>query len=333
MFKIENRRYIGSKRKLINEIHSIIDIERNGYDSFFDVFGGTGVVTDSVKDNFDKLYINDILYSNYCIYDAFFGHQKIDENNICSFIAEQKDKTKLEETFFSRIYADTYFDKETAIKIGTIRTNIEKAQLNKREKNILISSLIYSADRCANTVGHYESFFKKKMNNRSFEYELIDFKGSANKKINIFRQDANDLIKNVKADVVYVDPPYNSRQYSRFYHLLETLVKWESFEPMGKALKPPLENLSGYSRNEATQLFKDLIDNLNAKLIIVSYNDTYNSSSSSSNNKIKYDEIVSTLESKGNVKVNDITHSHFNAGNTKVNNNVEYLFVCEVNND
>lgn len=333
MFKIENRRYIGSKRKLINEITEVIDTDSNSFKSFFDVFGGTGVVTANMIDKFEQLYINDILYSNECIYNAFFGFEKINEDKISIFIQNQNNTTKFKKTFFSDLYANTYFDLETALKIGNIRENIKEGDFNKRERDVLITSLIYSADRCANTVGHYESFFKTNKNTRKFTYESIEINNTNKNKVKIYRSDANDLVKQISSDVVYIDPPYNSRQYSRFYHVLETLVKWVPFKPQGKALKPPLENLSGYSRNEASILFKDLIENTKAKLIVVSYNDTYNSSSNSSNNKIKYNELISILESKGNVTVKEISHNHFNAGKTLINNNKEYLFICEVCND
>lgn len=332
MFNIENRRYIGSKTKLIDRIEKEIKITKKEYTSFADIFAGTGVVAQKLSHLFDNIIVNDILYSNYCIYNAFFGTQEIDIKRLEEFIEEKNNKCNYEicETFFSKIYADTYFDKETTLKIGEIREEINGSKFNEREKDVLISSLIYSIDRCANTVGHYESFFKSKKNFREFKYEMINTNNEGNYKI--YREDANVLVKKIEADVIYIDPPYNSRQYSRFYHLLETLVKWEEFDPMGKALKPPLENLSEYSRSGAVDSFSNLINDINAKLIIVSYNDTYNSTSSSSNNKIKYKQIINILSKKGKVKIREIEHKHFNAGITKVNNNKEYLFVCEVNN-
>ncbi len=331
MFNIENRRYIGSKTKLINKIEKEIKKTKKEYKSFADIFGGTGVVADKASNLFDEVIVNDILYSNHCIYNAFFGQEKVDKKKISTFINEINEKKEIRDTFFSKIYSGTYFDKNIALKIGEIRESIEEIEVNKREKDILIASLIYSMDRCANTVGHYESFFRDKKNFREFKYELINYKEE--KKYKIYREDANDLVKKIKADVVYIDPPYNSRQYSRFYHVLETLVKWEEFNPIGKSLKPPLENLSEYSRSGATQSFIKLINDIQADLIIVSYNDTYNSTSSSSNNKIKYKEIIEILQKKGKVKIREIKHKHFNAGNTKINNNIEYLFVCEVSND
>ena len=62
------------------------------------------------------------------------------------------------------------------------------------------------------------------------------------KKVQIYREDTNELVKNISAEVVYIYPPYNSRQYSRFYHLLETLVKWDKQKLEGVALKQKTEN-------------------------------------------------------------------------------------------
>ena len=53
-------------------------------------------------------------------------------------------------------------------------------------------------------------------------------------KIQIFREDANELVKKVKFDICYIDPPYNSRQYSRFYHVLENLAQWKKPKLFGE---------------------------------------------------------------------------------------------------
>ena len=95
----------------------------------------------------------------------------------------------------------------------------------------------------------------------------------------------------MKADIAYIDPPYNSRQYNRFYHIYENLVKWEKPNLYGIALKPTPENSSLYCTVKAKKVFKDLIENLNVKYIAVSYNNTYKSKSHSSENKIKLEEI------------------------------------------
>ena len=98
-------------------------------------------------------------------------------------------------------------------------------------------------------------------------------------KLSIFREDTNLLAKKIKTDIVYIDPPYNSRQYSRFYHILETLTKWDNPKLYGVALKPELENMSDYCRESAKSRFSELVNDINTKHLVVSYNNTYTSKS------------------------------------------------------
>ncbi len=131
--------------------------------------------------------------------------------------------------------------------------------LNNKERYILIASLLYSADKIANTVGHYDAYFKKKSSKNDFYMKLIEPIESNFKKVQIFREDTNILAKKIKADVVYIDPPYNSRQYSRFYHVLETLTKWDKPKLHGTALKPAPENMSDYCKVQAKDKLADLV--------------------------------------------------------------------------
>jgi adenine-specific DNA-methyltransferase len=112
--------------------------------------------------------------------------------------------------------------------------------------------------------------------------------------------------------------------------VLETLTKWDMPVLEGVALKPPTENVSEYCKVGAADAFEDLISSLNTRLIIVSYNNTYASKSSSSRNKISLEEIKSILKAKGKTRTKKIPHKHFTAGNTDFDNHLEYLFVTEV---
>ena len=103
--------------------------------------------------------------------------------------------------------------------------------------------------------------------------------------------------------MVYIDPPYNSRQYSRFYHVLETLTKWDKPKLYGVALKPDPENMSDYCRANAKEKFAELVRDIDAQFLVVSYNNTYDSKSNSSKNKITLQEIEKILQAKGKTKV------------------------------
>ena len=329
-FQLHNRRYIGNKHKLIKWIFSVLDKECEGK-SFTDIFAGTGVVAAVAGQHFDEITLNDFLFSNQTIYKAFFGNGNWDRKKINSIVKDYNNINgeDLDENYFSLNFGGKYFSKNSAKIIGFIRENIEENRdnLTKREYDMLVSSLLYSTDKIANTVGHYDAYFKKETIMDNFFMRPIE--PIKVKTISIFREDANLLAKRIKTDIVYIDPPYNSRQYSRFYHILETITKWDKPKLHGVALKPPPENMSDYCRVSAKDKFAELINDINAKYLVVSYNSTYNPKSNSSQNKITLEEIRNILNKKGETKVFEKDYRHFNAGNTNFDNHKEYLFVTK----
>ena len=82
------------------------------------------------------------------------------------------------------------------------------------------------------------------------------------------------MIKTVKGDVLYLDPPYNQRQYATNYHILETIAKYDNPAIHGKTgLRDYEDQKSAYcSRPQVKKAFKDLINNANVKYIFLSYN-------------------------------------------------------------
>ncbi len=339
-FDINNRRYTGCKNKLIPWIFSIIQKECSGADSFFDIFAGTGVIASSALQFYKHIFINDFLYSNEIIYNAFFLKENYSEEKLFKFYSKylSLDERNIEPNYASINYGGKFFSHRDALLIGEIRSDIEKnrASLNEKEYSILLASLLYSLDRSANTCGHYDAYIKKENILSSFKFELINplIKSEKDdKEIRIFREDANKLAKtDIRSDIVYIDPPYSSRQYSRFYHVLETLTKWDNPVLYGTALKPKEENMSDYCKTKALDAMKDLVYSLDAKYLVVSYNNTYNSRSNSSKNKMTLDEITDLLNKKGNTNIYHIKHKAFNAGKTNLDNHEEYLFVTKVGN-
>lgn len=336
MFNMYNRRYTGSKYKLMEWIRTLIVDNCEGK-IFFDVFAGTGVVTEYMINDYEKYIINDFLYSNEVIYKGFLLQENYDMDKLIKIVEKynKTNKTKLKDNYVSTNFGDKYFNKDDAKLIGKIREELEisisKKEISSKEYYILLSSLLYSIDKIANTCGHYDAYRKIDNIESKFKYELIlPKKLDKKQKIEIYREDSNVLAKEIKADVAFIDPPYNSRQYSRFYHVLENITKWEKPELYGTALKPKEENMSEYCKTSAPKAFKDLIDNLNVKYIVVTYNNTYNSKSSSSKNKITLEEIKTILDEKGKTKVFDKPYKFFNAGKTELKNHKEYVFITKV---
>lgn len=332
---INNRRYIGSKTKLLPYIMdaAYTSVGSNDF-SFADLFGGTGVVAYEFAKQGNPVIVNDILLSNVIAYTAWMGEGEVHTDKLNS-VFDYLNTIRYEdinENYFSTIYGGKYFSCNDAKKIGFIRDYLEqiKPQLSYREYCILLTSLLYTTDKIANTVGHFESFLNREPQDTRFVLPQLALRPTASAQI--FNEDANELAKRIQADIVYLDPPYNARQYINFYHVLENLARWNKpTEFEGNSMKFKRDNLkSGYSRSVAPMLFQDLVSSLQCRVIIVSYNNTYNARSGASNNKIQEEEIMRILSARGEASKIDIDYRSFNAGKTDMPNHKEYLFVCRV---
>ena len=96
-------------------------------------------------------------------------------------------------------------------------------------------------------------------------------------------------------------------------------------ELFGVAMKPVAENMSAYCSVKAVDAFEDLVTNLDTRYIVVSYNNTYNSKSSSSENKIQLEDIERILNKLGPTKVFEHSHQFFNAGKTEFDDHKELV--------
>ena len=332
--EINNRRFLGSKYKLLNFIENTVNENCKDINSVVDVFAGTGVVGSLFLNNGKEVYFNDYLKSNCYSYKAFYEPIKVDIKKLEDIVNKYNMIDIDEENYFSKNFSDTYFSSNDCKKIGYIREDIENKynskEINEREKSILITSLIYSMDRVANTVGHYDAYRKIENIKDKFFMYMLDVEENGEKKTHISNLDANEFIKNVKADLVYIDPPYNSRQYCDAYHLLENVAVWDKPEVFGVAKKMDRSKLkSKYCTNKAVEAFSDLIKNCDSKYILVSYNNTGDKSNSRSNAKISDLQIKEILEKKGKVKVFEQNYNNFTTGKSVSIDHKERLFLCE----
>jgi len=137
----------------------------------------------------------------------------------------------------------------------------------------LLASLLEKADAVANTASVYGAFLKhlKKSAQKSLDIKPALFEVNDNEH-EVYNEDANFLINRIEGDVLYLDPPYNAREYGANYHLLNTIALYDDFVPRGKT------GLREYSRSlyckkrEVEKAFDDLIRNAKFKYIFLSYN-------------------------------------------------------------
>ncbi len=327
---ISNRRYLGSKQKLLGFIEEVVGKHTKNVTSVADIFGGTGVVAALFRGQGKRIIVNDILLSNYISYLTWFGNEPINYERIRTIIQKLNSINPTKDNYVSLNFGNKYFSLENARKIGEIRERIEAYDLNNREKSFLLTSLIYAMDKVANTVGHYDAYRKTMDSLQPIYLRLPNY--HKNKYNQIFQEDANQLVRRIKADLIYIDTPYNSRQYGDAYHLLENIVEWKKPRVEGTAKKMINRNhlKSNYSTQKAPAVFDDLIQNLTAKYILVSFNNMAKKGNNRSNAKISNEEIISALEKRGTVQIFNTPFRAFTAGKTNIDDHQELLYLCTV---
>ena len=330
--KINNRRYLGNKYKLLPFIEKIVAENCSGIGTVADIFSGTGAVASIFTEQ--KIITNDIMYSNYICNLAWFGAESYSLEKVAGIIEQYNALTSIKENYFSENFADTYFSKADCAKIGFIREDIEekhlKKEINERERALLLASLLYAMDKIANTCGHYDAYRQNGVFERAIELCVPTPEKSNNENNLCFNMDANELVRNIEASLVYIDPPYNSRQYCDAYHLLENVARWEQPEVFGVARKMDRTALkSDYCTTKAVAAFEDLIKNIKAKYILLSYNNMEEKGNDRSNAKIADEDIFRILGEKGEVQVFSESYKAFTTGKSNIAGNEERLFLCK----
>ncbi|MCM1276479.1 MAG: DNA adenine methylase [Lachnospiraceae bacterium] len=329
--KINNRRYLGNKYKLLPFIERVVSENTEDINSAADIFAGTGAVASAFTDK--KIITNDTLYSNYICHIAWFGSEMYSKEKIVKYVLYYNSVTVDEENYMTENFADTYFSEKDCCRIGFIRQNIEDefaaGNINERERAILITSLLYAMDKIAQTCGHYDAYRQGAEFDKSLELYVPIPQEKNNPENQCFNMNANELVKSVYADLIYIDPPYNSRQYCDAYHLIENVARWEKPVVKGVAKKMDRSKLkSDYCTQKATAAFEDLISNINARYILLSYNNMAKKGNDRSNAKISDEDIYRILEGKGELTVFSEDYKAFTTGKSSIDNNKERLFLC-----
>lgn len=332
-FQIHNRRYLGSKKKLLDFIDTVIKQNTSNIQIAADIFGGTGVVADLFKKQGKQVIVNDILTSNVISYQTWFGNEEIDEKKLKVRIKELNQLEGIS-GYVTKHFGNRYFSLENAQKIDAIREKIEEYDdLNHREKSCLLTSLLYAMDKVSNTVGHFDAYRKKMDSWAPIFLKVPEI--TPNKQNRIYNEDANQLVKKIKADLVYIDTPYNSRGYENAYHVLENIMEWQKPEVEGIARKAVnrSKKSSAYTKTKAPQAFDELIQSITARYILVSYNNMAKKGNSRSNAKISNEEIVSSLRKRGKVTIFEIDFNAFTTGKSRIEGHKELLYLCEIDEE
>jgi adenine-specific DNA-methyltransferase len=277
--------YIGSKHKLSTFIYQTIkSVVKNDLSNkvFCDIFAGTGAIGRAFKREAKKIIANDFEYYSYALNKNYIGnHTEIKDKE--QYILELNRLSPKEDGFVYKHYClggsggRLYFSDINGKKIDAIRQKIESwknsGSINEELYWFLLASLLESADKVANTASVYGAHLKnlkitaqKDMLLEPALYEIND-----NEHL-VFNTDSNKLIRQIEGDILYLDPPYNTRQYGANYHLLNTIAKYDTFIPKGKTGLRDYQKSKYCSKSGVNKEFDDLIKNANFKYIFLSYN-------------------------------------------------------------
>jgi len=296
-------RFIGSKENLIFFIERVIQEMDIKGKIFFDIFSGTTKVAQHFKKKGYYIISNDNLYFSYILQKTYienntiprflcltkwlkekkiYDNRKTEVENVINFLNNVK---KIKDYAFENYapsgkYQRMYFSDENAQKIDGILQTIswwkQNNLISEMEEIMLKTSLVEAIPFVSNISGTYGAYLKSwdKRTFKSLTLEVPQFILSTNQHY-CFQKDANELVRDIEADVLYLDPPYNNRQYISNYHVLETMAKNDKIELKGKTglRKDDYLYKSKFSqKNFCVEALEDLIMNAKANYILMSYN-------------------------------------------------------------
>jgi adenine-specific DNA-methyltransferase len=340
--------YIGSKKSLLEFIDYVIqkinlNFEQINKIKFLDGFSGSGIVGKYFNQKYGyNVFSNDMEYYSYILSYALLKVQytdklkifieqlnlltkPIDEIKFNLITEHYSEKGKEERKFWSVANAQ----KADAI-IENIKTQLENNTINNDEYIFLLASLLSSIDKYANTASVYGAYLKKY---KASSLKILEMKPihidtniiNSNENHN-FNIDINsETITENEYHITYFDPPYNNRQYSSNYHPLNFIAKYDdTIIPYGKTGLLENSNKSNYSISKNVEnSFKSLIEKINTKYILLSYNNEGIMSS---------DTIKNVLNKKGKTTLYKYKYKKFKSQSKQNNETVyEYLYLCEVN--
>ena len=307
-------RYIGNKTRLLGFITSALDRLGVPSGTAHDAFAGTSAVGRALKARGWRVASSDLMTYSYVFQRAYvvaqreppiaelragdpelrralrsprFRDRARDRNGsrlgvVAEYLERWLDPTS---GFFTAHFAGErmYFTPENAQRIDAVRTTLHRWRseglIGDDAYYLLLAALIEGADRVANTAGVYAAYIKSWQPNalRPLRLELLHpMKGIPGSTAH--REDATDVARSLgSVDLLYVDPPYNSRQYPGYYHVPELIARgWSDAIPTlrGKTgLLPADGQRSAWcSARHVRQALVELLEATGARHVLVSYN-------------------------------------------------------------
>lgn len=346
-------RYIGSKQPVLKFLEGKFLSTCGSVEgkTVADLFAGTCSVSILFKRLGAKIIANDYMTYSFVLQNAFLktnkepkfkGLSKLGINNYLDVIGYLNNLPLAKGFFYMNYciegsatssYVRNYFSKDNAKKIDailkTLREWIEKGRITFEEDCVLRASLIDAVTKVSNISGTYGAFLKidDKRKFKPLMLNPIIFVESSNKH-DCYNDDIFNLIDKVEGDILYLDPPYNQRQYPPYYHILETLALDDNPNIYGKTGRRPYKDkLSPFCiKNKALQALKEIIYKARFRHIFLSYN---------TDGLLKLDDIKKIFNSMNNSQMFDFDHRRYKSNNNGVGKDLlkEVLFYGKKTNE
>lgn len=327
-------KYIGSKKLLVPRIVSAVNALGDVH-SVFDVFSGTSRVGHGLKRAGFYVTANDQLTYAATIARCYVEANLNKVQQSAMTIISELNKMSPDPGYFTKTFCEDarFFHPKNGARVDAMRNAISKMGLDPVLEAVVLVSLMEAADRVDSTCGVQMAYLKKYASRALNEIELrmpdvLIGKGKA------LQMDGVEAAKIVKADVAYLDPPYNQHKYVGNYHIWETLVLWDNPEAYGVARKrvDVKEHSSPYnSKSTIVSALTQLFDTLKCKHFLVSFNNE---------GHVSKTDMIELLEKHGHVETAEIDYKRYvgaqigiyNPSGNKVGKvshlrNLEYLFV------
>lgn len=338
-------RYIGGKSNLLRNIGSMIEKSAENVQSAIDIFSGSGVVSSYLKSLGYSVIGNDLLYFAYVLSrGSTMLNQEPEFKNLgikapiefLNNLTLENSSVKLENCFIYQNYSPhdnvtrMYFQNDNAIKIDIIRMTIEKWKLenliDKDEYFYLLATLIAAVPYVSNITGVYGAYLKH-WDVRTYKTltltkpDNITDKGHAV----FYNKNCDELLPSISADLLYADPPYNSRQYLPNYHILETIARYDNPKIHGVTGMRDYQNQKSdfCIKRQVERAFRRMIEQANVRYILISYN------SEGLLSKEKISEICCDYAIKNSFKCEDINYRRYNNVGTTSGKVIEQLYFFE----
>lgn len=284
-------RYIGSKNRILDFIGNTVNQTFGSVEGkvVADLFAGTCCVSEMFKKQQAKLITNDYLWFSYALQIA---KVKLNESPVCKITYDEaidflNSLNGIDGFFFNeytlegtanKTYKRNYFCSDNAKKIDAICSQLaewKKEEIISKDMFYLLSAnLVDAITKVSNTSGTYGAFLKIDDQRKYKPIMMMPFTFYDNGYSNFaFCNDINDIIDDVCGDVLYLDPPYNGRQYPPYYHILETAVLYDNPAIYGiTGRRPYQEKLSVFCmKDKVLSAMADLVKRAKFPHIYISY--------------------------------------------------------------